>query len=247
MCHKPRVLVGAPFHASSSQYLPELLEIWKHWPKFDIDYLLVYNGVLNVDIIMKTKSLLNSYMREGLKLCLKIIPNGHLYAWGPLCDAQNFIVRKALSGNYDYILWNEVTRIPQLDSLSKLIECNLPIVGALYKDTWHPGYFCVYSYDFVKGIHVHAPYLRIDSITRPTQVDGIGFGFTLIDTKVLYSVQLRSEKYASDTYFFNDCKIQGIHSYVIPIFVENVKVERDINAYREWMRARSDLLMIFTK
>ncbi|QEL15556.1 hypothetical protein PX52LOC_02481 [Limnoglobus roseus] len=121
--------------------------------------------------------------------------------------------------------------------LEYLIACDQPVAGALYKDTYQQGYYCVWEFDAVSGRHQHMPYLRINTIRRPTRVDAIGFGFTKVRTDLFEAVPLRATPgCASDTHFCLGLRERDVPIHACPVFVKNVKIDDEAAALRTWRR-----------
>lgn len=222
---KGKVLVGTPIHRKSCQYLKGLFELWKKWDKIDKDFLMIYNGVIDLKLI--------NFLKESIKLSgiknlqIEFQATGYLDGWGALTRAQNAIRNKVLQGEYKYLLFHEASRVPEPCALLKLLNFKKPVIGALYKDTYHPGYYCVYQFDTKRNLHLFEPYKDIEKIKAPTRVDAVGFGFTLISREILEQISFRSCKFASDTYFFEDLKRLNIPVYAAPVFAENLKVNKN--------------------
>ena len=226
-------------HAASASGIHRILKVWSCWQHENLAFHIVFNGPLAPQAIADIRDSVRAY--TNLPIQFEILPSGHLSGWGSLCAAQRRIRERAIKGGYDALLWHEITRIPDPRTLSLLKSWDLPVAGALYKDTWHPGYYCVYSFDRSRQLHFHEPYFHIDTITQPTPVEGMGFGFTLVKSQVLQQLPLRNGKFAADTYFFEDLQELGVQAWACPVFVENIKIDKDVVARSTWERERRRL------
>ena len=233
------ILVGTPVHKGSAHLLPSLLENWRAWPSDERVFVIIYNGRLDGRLLTQIRQWLAEYPELEAKLIIQ--PTGYLIWWFALCRAQERMRQLAVRGNYSHLLFHEVSRLPNSEGSAQLINYGLPVVGALYKDTYHPGYYCVYDFDEQHSKLRFEPYLHIDSITKPQPVGGIGFGFTLIRRDVFTKVRFRCMKYAADTYFCLDLKRLGIVCYAAPTYLSNVKIDGDPSRLAEWLRAREQL------
>jgi len=236
------ILVGTPIHADSCHLLAETIEAWRSFDRDDVEFHIVFNGHFCTKSITHVKKLVDQH--SDLPITLEIIPSGHFSGWGSLCAAQRRICERVMTNGYNSLLWHEVSRVPRKNTLSQLLQWNLPVAGALYKDTYHPGYYCVYSFDRERQLHLPEPYFYIDKITEPKQVEGLGFGFTHIQANVLKRITLRIEKYAADTYFFCDLADLGIPAFACPVFVENIKVDCNPAALRQWWTSRQHIAQL---
>lgn len=225
MSLKGKTLVGTPIHRGSCQFLKGLFDEWKRWDKADTDFFIVYNGAIDLKWVNFLKKMVRLSGIENLRIEFQC--TGHLSGWGGLTRAQNTIRNKALQENYEYLLFHEASRVPEPNALPRLLNFKKNVIGVLYKDTYHPGYYCVYKFDLERNLHLFEPYKRIGEIRTPAIVEAIGFGFTLIAIEVLKLVPFRSGKFASDTYFFEDMKRLNIPVYVAPIFAENLKIKQN--------------------
>jgi hypothetical protein len=236
------ILVGIPVHHQSFCHLETLLDSWLSWHAKH-DFLIVFNGQLSLKAVKALSSLSARY--RPLSIQTVIQPTGYLEHYGALRRAQEFIRSAALRGGYTHLLFNEVTRIPSRNCLDTLIAARVPVAGALYKDSYVPGHYCVYSfYATAARLKLSLDQYRfIDEISEPTRVQGMGFGFVLIDRKVLEVIKFRCALQASDSYFFLDLSKLEIPAFVCPTFALNVKVDGDPNALRKWQEARRKLLL----
>jgi len=233
------ILIGILVHEASIQFLGQLLERWSQW-QTDCDFFVILNGKLSPSLVYQMRELPSRY--RNLSLRTTIQATGHLNHYGPLRHAQEFLRRFALDRNYTHLLFNEVTRLPEHGCLEALLAASKPVTGALYKDTYYPGYYCVYDFQPRTGRLVFSEYLQIDNITIPTRVSAMGFGFTLIERQVLSILKFRSNFYAPDAYFFLDLARLGIPAYVCPVFVKNVKIDHQPHALAKWLECRQKLL-----
>lgn len=235
------MLVGTPLNHQSGQYLRKLLESWSKWAESDIDFYIVVNGLLVPGLLGTLGTLGDSFGLKNLEYEVQV--SGHLEGWGALTRAQNRIRQRTIEGRYSHLLFHEASRMPKPGALSQLLRFGRPVAGALYKDTYHPGYYCVYKFDGIRNLHLPEPYACIDQITRPTRVYAIGFGFTLISSDVLEQVSFRSGKFAADTYFFEDLRRLKVPTFACPVYVENLKINENKKTLERWSKARKHILM----
>lgn len=235
------ILAGCPVHDRTLPALADVCARWAQWQCKRVRFLVVYNGPVNT----RVPEILNEFTRrfEPGRLLWVMLCSGHYSGWGSLTRAQNVIRSACLEMGCSHLLFDEATRSGSAEDLEKLLSYDLPVIGALYKDSWEPGYFSVYGFDRLKQLHLHFPYRDIDRIDAPARVDGIGFGFTLIKNSVLQQVQFRSAKHAADTYFCQDLADVGIPIYAAPIFVENFKVDAEPGSLDVWTNARRRVLL----
>jgi hypothetical protein len=177
-------------------------------------------------------------IRKPGDLFFFFLDNGHLTGWKPLEQAQNQIRRVCLENAFDFLLMNEASRPVPSDIIERLLGYKKQVIGVIYKDSWHPGYYCVYDFDYGEYTHAMERYWDIDRITKPTRVYGIGFGAILISRSVLEVSEFRSEQYAADTYFFERLHELGIPVYAAPVLVRNLRVESDPVMLWDWEQAR---------
>lgn len=233
------ILVGTPVHRQSVHGLDLLLRIWSTWD-ISCHFLVVFNGPLAPFTISDMHSRCRAYPRLSIRT--HVMPTGYRVPYDALTNAQNFIRHVALSGNYSHLLLNEVTRIPVHSSPSALLSAGKLVVGALFRDSHKPGYYCVYDFDGIR--HRFDGYRSIDRIKEPTPVKGMGFGFILIARDALKLRPFRSARYASDTYFGCDMSDAGIPLFACPTFVDNVKIDHDSRVLGQWNAMRKRILML---
>lgn len=232
------ILVATPIHGAGITGLDLLLKQWSAWDLPDLNFIVVLNGQLSLNAVHRLRELSKAYSHLPLETAIMV--NGHFEGWGALCAAQNLVRERVLSENYSHLLWHEVSRVASKSDLCTMLEYRLEIAGALYKDTYHPGFYCAYQFNNEKQCHVMRPYYKIDEIVTPSKVWGIGFGFTLICRNVLERVRFRCGKFASDTYFWADVYDLGVPVFACPVFVENLKVDRDKTMLRLWRNKRKE-------
>jgi hypothetical protein len=136
------ILVGIPIHGPSIRYLKNLLEVWGRW-NVDVDLLAVYNGPISKDAIRAARAVCLGFTALSVKLVIQ--PTGHFSGYGSLRNAQSYMRQVALEGTYTHLLFNEVTRLPKEDTFRQVVDSQKPVAGALYKDSYNPGYYCVFD------------------------------------------------------------------------------------------------------
>jgi hypothetical protein len=231
------ILVGIPVHESSIAYLPKILSVWSNIGA-NIDLHVVVNNRVSDAAWSQVALLSETYMS---RVHVTRLSNGYYSQYGCLRAALTCLRHRALSGPYTHLLINEATRIGTIQSAKVLISQNQPVAGCLYKDTHHPGYYCVYQWDGMS--HGMELYRDIDRINGPIEVAGIGFGMIAIRRDVLDVVPFRSALHAPDTYFSEDAKEQDIAIHALPVFVDNTKIDYDAEALSFWVAARTQIVM----
>jgi len=230
-----------PVHAASVRFLENALAGWAREPGAqDLRFQVVYNGRLARTACARLHDLAEAYAQLAIEVTIQ--PSGHLSGWGSLRRAQQKLRTATLEQGFTHLLFHEVSRVPARRALQRLLSYRKPVIGAIYKDTYHPGYHCVYRFDEQRDLHCPEPYARIASIREPTPVEGLGFGFVLIAREVLAQVAFRSGKFAADTYFFYDLRRLGIPVHVAPVFARNLKVDAEPSMLLRWQRVRRSVL-----
>jgi hypothetical protein len=238
------ILVGVPVHAASTPFLPTLFRCWSAW-RLNLEFLIVVNGVVSNALVSTLVRLRDQYPQ--LRAMVEILPSHYLHSspsrprWRSLWGAQVSIRQRALDGGYSHLLWHEASRIPAQAAIATLLAADQAVCGALYKDSYHPGYYCVYEFSARRQAHRFEPYFDIDRIVAPQRVAGIGFGFTLLRRDAFEAVRLRYGAFAADTYFAEDAAALNVPIHACPAFVDNAKVNHDVVMLRQWMEARQRL------
>ena len=101
----------------------------------------------------------------------------------PIDISRNIAVSKALQMNARYLLFIDSDIAFAPDTLERLLAYRLPIVGAAYRSRGPP-YGLVANQDQ----HQVDPAVVQDPNIDLIQVDNVGMGFTLIDTRILKSL-----------------------------------------------------------
>lgn len=236
---EPSVLVGAPVYYGCEDYLERLISSWQGFTYENTRFCLVENNVRSE--VLHDRLANTEFVRKPGDLFVFTLDNGHLDGWEPLTQAQNQIRQVCLQKGFDFLLMNEASRPAPSDIVEKLLCHEKKIIGTLYRCSWHPGYYCVYDFDYEKYTHAMERYRDIDQITEPTRVYGIGFGVILIHTSILAITEFRSGRYAADTYFYEELYRRGIPVYAAPITVENLRIESDPALLRDWEQARQQM------
>lgn len=96
----------------------------------------------------------------------------------PVDISRNISITKALQANAKHILFWDADVIPPKHALNTLLNLQLPLVGCVYRSRGPP-------YQLLAGVGGHP--LAEDSLKQPqvVEVDTIGAGFLLCDTRVL--------------------------------------------------------------
>lgn len=238
-------LVGTPLHAGSVDGLARLLPVWDHWHRVEgraARFMLAINGS-DCHAVLQT---VFAYLAPYPELPIRVTatgPGSGECEWSAQVGSQRAIVAAAIEGGFSHLLWHEASRVPLPGALDYLLAAGLPVAGALYKDAFQPGYYCVFDPELGIERQRHAPYLRIDEIRVPTRVPAVGFGFTLIETGLLSRVNLRvSPGCAADTYFYFDLQRLGVPVYACPVFAYSSKVDGNPELLPWWQAARARLL-----
>jgi len=232
------IAVGTPVHAGSVHGFDAYFRFWRDQP-LPARLIVAVNGSAREEVArqVETKLLSCTHLRFELLVVETRSDETDLLA------AQRAIIASAVRQDDRHLLWHEVSRRPTAAALEYLIACEHPVAGALYKDTYQQGYYCVWEFDAVSGRHQHKPYLSINTIRRPTRVDAIGFGFTKVRTDLFEAVPLRATPgSASDTHFCVGLRERGVPIHACPVFVKNVKIDDEPAALRTWRRRRRLLL-----
>lgn len=221
----------------------DFINHWKTYKLPGISFLMVVNNIRSKDLL----NILSEYkyiVSPGDFKIFEVAPvDSAQSVWSNLTLAQNLIRDYCLAGRFTHLFFNECSRPCPPEVLNTLLRSNKQVIGALYKDTYQLGYYCVYEFDQDNNIHKMKKFLRIDEYKEPMEVDGIGFGATLIETHVLELISgFRCGLHAADTYFCLDMKKLCIPIYAAPIFVENTRVDRNPARLKKWIDSRNKLL-----
>lgn len=239
---KPSILVGTPVYYGSERFVDIIINSWRAFTYENMKFCIVENNIKSDSLHYKLANI--NLIKKPDDLFYYDLTNSDSESWKSLTQAQNKIRKVCIENKFDFLLMNEVTRPAPVNIIESLLRYNKRIIGVLYKDSYHPGYYCVYDFDYIEYTHLMERYLNIDKIVAPTKVYGFGFGTILIHRSILKTIEFRSEKYAADTYFFEDLYQKGIPVYVAPIIVENLKVDLDPVELRTWKKARQEMQKI---
>lgn len=137
-----------------------------------------------------------------------------------LTQKQNTARKVALDGQYSHLLFVEEDMIIPQDALIRLLECDADVAYGLYCFRRPPhlwSAFSVINEEDMVGLAIHTnPEIASKAIENKeiVHVDGVGFGCTLINRKVLKDLSFRigwdephpgGEISHSDFYFAVDC------------------------------------------
>jgi hypothetical protein len=235
------VLIASPVYRDSKPFFPVFLEAWRSISYPNARFCIVENNISDTGV-REWLSGLDYIRRPGDLRIERIDSDEGNTGWDTLTKAQNKIREVFLSGEDKFLLLNETSRPCAPDLVARLIAYEKPVIGALYKCTYHPGLFCVYDFDPSGNQSSMEPYALIDRITEPAQVYGMGFGAILIHRKVIERVVFRSAEYAADTYFFEDLSRLQVPVFAAPIVVENLKIECDSARREHWDSIREEVV-----
>lgn len=98
----------------------------------------------------------------------------------PLDKNRNNAVREALNNGYDHILFIDHDNILEPDTLIKLLQYNVPIVGCLYFERQYPHLPLIYTFE-EDGQTVRVEYNYPKGLAK---CDVIGLGCSLFQTEV---------------------------------------------------------------
>lgn len=143
-------------------------------------------------ISMPTRSFIENNV-VGSMLQLRVPGNYGPPTWSlevgqPIDISRNIAAAKALQLKARYLLFIDSDIMFPADTLERLLSYRLPVVGAAYRSRGPP-YLLVAN----KDQHQLSPEVLKDPNIDLLQVDNIGMGFTLIDTRVLKSLANKLE------------------------------------------------------
>lgn len=235
------VLVGLPVHPESLRFLAPNLAYWESERAGLAEVVVAANGVWSMEHLDELSRLEREFpfarFRRELLSC------EHDGPWGNLLAAQSLLWRVALEEGHSHLLFHEVTRFPVPGALERLLDCRLPVVGALYKCSHSAGSYTVFAFIGESDRHCR-PYTLVNWSSRPTRVAAIGFGFTLFSRDVLSRLAPRDPRFPADHAFAKDAQRLGIPIHAAPFQVENVKVDRRWTGWSRWWLARPARILL---
>lgn len=96
----------------------------------------------------------------------------------PVDRARNMCVETALESNAEYVFFLDSDVIVSPDSLQRLMSYGLPVVSGLYYTKGVDSHPCAWRFFPGKGL------LPVESGSGLVEVDAVGAGFLLVDTRV---------------------------------------------------------------
>lgn len=235
------ILVGVCVHSASLHRLPAVLAYWSRLHRPDIASVeVVFNGRLRPDV----PGLLRAAARGcAVPVGVTVRPSGHLAGFGPLREAQEALRRRALERGASHLLFHEVDRMPGDTALDDLLAADAAVAGALYRDPYTLGFYCVFEFWTEGGRERHRFDVVPDPLpVAPFPVPGIGFGFTLVRRDVLRAVTFRSGRHAPDSFFCLDVRRAGFRIVAVPVLVWNAKVDGQPEVLAVWHAAADGAL-----
>jgi glycosyltransferase involved in cell wall biosynthesis len=231
MTDYPRVLVGVTTYAGKDYILDKCM---KHinelqYPKSKIDVVIVDNS--------PTTAYYLKLIRRGYKRVYHVERGANTRE--AITKAQNKIRKILLEGDYEYLFFVESDLLIPPDSLIRLMNHSVPVVGSIYNIARDEKFIpCVFVDDVMKGAFRGTRPLGVrpdengikrydfqevkdfmeqkDNIIR---VHGVGFGCTLLRREVIerqpFWCDERFTDKHSDVYFYLDMARAGI-----PVFVD---------------------------
>lgn len=213
----PKVLVFSPTYEGKEYCRKQFLE---HIGRIDYpnwDFLLIDNS--------KSSNYASKLRRQGIRVSR--VPRG-ANSREALANAQNYARKKALEGNYDFILSIESDLFVPPDVIWRLLVRSKPVVGALYyigglENT--PRVPCVFITEYDKDKAANGTRLinkrehdAFSSEGGLQRVHGMGVGCTLISKRIFENYPFfcdnRFDDKHSDVYFYMMLWNDGVPVYV---------------------------------
>lgn len=150
-----------------------------------------------------------------------------------LAKSHDTIRKKALSGNYDYLLHLESDVFPPIDVIERLIECNRRIVGGLYHiELGEQSKLMVQEIEDFGFAHRETTNLDETDLSfvdgKIKKVFSCGLGCVLIHKSVLKEIEFRYETGSPvhpDSFYYADLNQKGYSVYVdTSIFCEHLNM-----------------------
>jgi GT2 family glycosyltransferase len=205
----PKVLVAIPTYEGKDYVFKENFEAIKtiNYPNYD--YVYIDNSV-SPNYAVKLR-------RRGA-VCVRVHRGDN--SRQALCNAQNYAKKRALEGNYDYLMFIESDLVPKADIITRLVARQVPVVGACYYIGHKVKTLCTFFTEEKQGQGIYGTRVILPKEiptflgTGLRRVHGVGFGCTLIRRDVFtrfdfWYDERFSEKH-SDVYFYMDLWNKGV-------------------------------------
>lgn len=199
----PKVLVAIPTYAGKDYIFQENFKAIKSFKYPNYQYIYIDNT--------DGTSYISKLRRRGANV-VHVPRNGN--SRQALCNAQNYARKKALDENYDYLMFVESDLIPPPETIARLVNHQLKVVGATYFIGHEIKVPCIFFTEYKKDSGVTGTTLiKSDQVNRflghgLQKVHGMGLGCTLIRRDVFsryaYWTDERFNHKHSDVYFYMD-------------------------------------------
>jgi len=216
----PKVLVGAPVYSKKSYITAEWISCIKNlsYPNYD---------VVVVDNSEEDLTFSSIFQRDGIQTIRSPSYSNPIQR---ITEARQRLYDYVVKGDYEYLMSIEQDILVPSGIIEALLSHKKPIVGAPYAVATHTNeqrrrvdYVMSASklekiLTEIDEVEINEWYLSKELANRGLlQVKSCSLGCTLISTEVLKKISARSNpsiNRADDSYFFQDCKNNGISVYV---------------------------------
>ena len=215
----PKVLVGAPVYSKKSYITAEWISCIKNLSYPNYDVVVVDNS--------EDLAFSSIFQRDGIQT---IRSPSHSNPTQRITEARQSLYDYVAKGDYEYLMSIEQDILVPSGIIEALLSHKKLIVGAPYAVASHTNeqrrrvdYVMSASklektLAEIDGVEINEWYLSKELANRGLlQVKSCSLGCTLISTEVLKKISARSNpaiNRADDSYFFQDCKNNGIPVYV---------------------------------
>jgi hypothetical protein len=223
----PKVLVVSPTYEGKDYIFDQNFKAITSFDYPNYDYLYIDNS--------PGTSYLKTLRNRGAK-AVRVQRGGN--SRQALCNAQNYARLKVIQDKYDYLMFVESDLVPPKETIRRLLNYNLPVIGATYFIGQKHKFPCLFVLDFkqpsgqmgtrligavhdssgnIRGINQKEMEAFIGKGVK--QIHGMGLGCTLIRADVIkrfpFWYDSRFSNKHSDVYFYMD-----LHNNRIPVFAD---------------------------
>jgi len=210
----PKVLVAIPIFDQKDYIFKENFEAIKNINYPNYDYIYIDNS--------NSGAYVKKLRRRGCK-AVRVPRGGN--SRQALCNSQNYARKKALDGDYDYLMFVESDLIPTPECITILMSHGVGVAGALYYiGTEGVTFPCIFFKDWkAESNQMGTRLIKFSEIkgflnTGLRRVHGMGLGCTLIRREIFkrfpYWYDERFTHKHSDVYFYMELENKTVPVYV---------------------------------